>query len=213
MTKKRVTQPVAASNTYCPTLIEFVLDETGSMSSHLAATISGFNAFLKEQRETPGQCLLTLTKFDTAGLKTPFVDIDVGLVPDLNLNTFEPGGGTNLRDALGLRVRELEQRLSTWTVKPQVLFVVLTDGDDNASSLYSIPQVRDLIAAHEAQGWTFVYLGSDSRALQAASQMGFQPGNAKQFSNAEMHQTLETLATATTVFRAAGTQAAKSFFG
>ena len=214
MAKKRSTQPVAASNTYCPTLIEFVLDETGSMSSHLGATISGFNSFVDEQRAAGGQCLLTLTKFDTSGFRTPYVDTDVNLVPHLNSNTFVPNLGTNLRDALGQRVRELEARLATWTIKPQVLFVVLTDGDDNASSAYSVPQIRDLIAAHEFLGWTFVYLGSDARALEAAKAMGFQAGNTKQFENSQMHQTMETLAQATTVFRAtAATASSKSFFG
>lgn len=212
MKKKRSTQPVAASNTYCPTVIEFLLDETGSMGAHRAATISGFNAFLEEQQKNPGQCLLSLTKFASCGNLTPFVDVDVTMVPAMNMRTFEPRSSTNLRDALGQRVRELETRLASWTVKPQVLVVVLTDGQDNASRIYSHPMIRDTIVAHEAMGWTFVYLGSDAAALQAARDMGFQPGNTKRFSNEEIHQTMETLAHATTVFRAAGTTSAKSFF-
>lgn len=214
MKKKRSAQRIAVPNTYCPTIIEFLLDETGSMSGHKAATISGFRSFLGEQRAAQGSALLTLTKFDTyGGFQTPYVDLDVNLVLPLTDETFRPNGGTNLRDALGSRVRALEERIASWQEKPQVLVVLLTDGEDNASREYSEPQVRDMIAAKEAQGWTFVYLGSDANALNNASRLGFQPGNSKKFENQHMHETMETLARATTAYRATATAtSSKSFF-
>ena len=196
----------------CPTLIEFLLDETGSMSSCKRETISGFASFLDEQKAQDGNCLLTLTKFDTNGLKTPYIDLDVKLAFPLNENTFVPGGGTNLRDTIGRRVRALEERIAHWSLKPNVLVVVLTDGDDNASREYSEAQIRDLIRAHEADGWTFVYLGSTPSALATAKRLGFQEGNSKKFDTSRMHETMTALANATTAYRAGGAKATENFF-
>jgi hypothetical protein len=191
----------SANTSYCPTVIEFLLDETGSMSSWHRPTVSGFNAFIKEQRTQSDTCLLTLTKFDTSGLKTPYADIDVSMVPSMTNEMFCPGGGTNLRDAIIERASALEQRLSSWTIRPNVVMVVLTDGEDT-SSRRSENEVRNLIKAKEADGWTFVYLGATSNALQIASRLGFQTGNSKQFEATEMEDTMTTLARATTAFRA-----------
>jgi uncharacterized protein YegL len=211
MTRKRSAQRVAVPTTV-PTIIEFIIDESGSMGSVVDETISGFRSFLDEQKAAQGSALLSLTKFESNNLVTPYVDLDVNLVLPLTRETFVPAGGTNLRDALGSRVRNVEERIKSWTSPPQVLVVLLTDGQDNQSRQYSTPQVRDMIAAHEAQGWTFVYLGSDSRALEAAQAMGFQPGNSKKFEINEMHKTMETLSRATTAYRATSTAAASTSF-
>jgi hypothetical protein len=185
----------------CTTLIEFLLDETGSMASHKAGTLSGFNVFLDEQKALGGDCLLTLTKFDSSGLKTPYTDLDIRFAPPLTDTTFVPGAWTNLRDALGTRVRALEERLESFETKPNVLVVVLTDGGDNQSHSYSEPQVRDLIRAHEADGWTFVYLGATGCGLDVAERLGFQPGNAREFDTSRIHETFSGLSAATTAFR------------
>ena len=190
----------------CPTLIEFLLDETGSMEDVHSDTVAGYNAFLTEQRNQTGtSCLLTLAKFDTAGIKVPYTDIDVKMAPLMTNNMFVPGGGTNLRDCIGQRVRATEERLAYWQgQKPNVLFVVMTDGEDNASREYSEAQVRDLIRAHEADSWTFVYLGSTPNALEIAGRLGFQPGNSKQFDVSRIRETMTDLGAATTVYRTTG---------
>jgi hypothetical protein len=201
MTVNIASRKGSANTSDCPTVIEFLLDETGSMSDWHGATVCGFNAFTKEQQTRPDRCLLTLTKFDTSGLKTPYADIDVNMVPLMTMEMFCPGASTNLRDAIIERASSLEQRLSSWTVRPNVLMVVLTDGDDNASNR-SENDVCNLIKAKEAEGWTFVYLGATSNARQIASRLGFQPGNSKQFKASEMENTMTNLARATTAFRA-----------
>lgn len=211
MAKAVKTRSDSANTIYCPTVIEFILDETGSMSSWKTPTISGFNTFIAEQRAQSGTCLLTLTKFDTTGLKTPYTDLDVQMVPYLNENTFIPGYGTNLRDTIGERVLNLSERLAEWPVQPHVLVVVMTDGEDTSSRRYSETDVRGLIRDHEARGWSFVYLGATRNALAVAEQLGFQPGNAKQFHAEQMHQTMTTLAQATTVYRTERAKAAQTY--
>ncbi len=185
-----------------PTIIEFLLDETGSMSICKSATVSGFNDFLSEQRSQDGNCLLTLTKFDSYAQKTPYTDIDVRMVPDMQPDWFIPGGGTNLRDTIGSRLLSLKQRLDSWSTKPNVLVVVMTDGEDTCSSEYSEVLVNKALASYMEEGWTFVYLGADKGALQTAYRLGFPEGNVKPFSTDKMRETMQTFASATTAYRA-----------
>jgi hypothetical protein len=185
-----------------PTIIEFLLDETGSMSSCKRATVYGFNDFLAEQRAQVGTCLLTLTKFDTAGQKTPYVDIDVKMTPDMQDDWFIPGGGTNLRDTIGARLSALKARLEGWVNKPNVLVVVMTDGDDNASHDYSEAVISAALKTYMNEGWTFVYLGADSNALATGNRLGFPDNNVKSFATNEIRETMQGLAKATTAYRA-----------
>lgn len=185
-----------------PTIIEFLLDETGSMASCKRETVAGFNDFLSEQRAQHGTCLLTLTKFDTSGQKTPYMDIDVNMTPNMLEDWFIPGGGTNLRDTIGSRLLSLKQRLATWSVKPNVLIVVMTDGDDNASRTHSEQNIQSAIQSYMNEGWTFVYLGADQNALSTGNRLGFPEGNIKSFASSQMRETMQTLAAATTTYRA-----------
>ena len=188
--------------TETPTIIEFLLDETGSMGSCHGPTVAGFNDFLTEQKSQTGTCLLSLTKFDTAGQKTPYVDLDISMVPEMQADWFIPGGGTNLRDTIGDRLSSLKQRLETWDAKPNVLVVVMTDGDDNASRTFTEETIRSALKSYAADGWTFVYLGADQDALATANRLGFPDGNIKSFASAKMRETMQTLARATTAYRA-----------
>ena len=192
-------------STEAPTIIEFLLDETGSMSSCHGPTVAGFNDFLTEQKSQSGTCLLSLTKFDTAGQKTPYVDLDIQMVPEMQFDWFNPGGGTNLRDTIGERLASLKQRLESWSVKPNVLVVVMTDGDDNASRTFDEATIRSALKTYGSEGWTFVYLGADQDALSTANRLGFPDGNIKSFASSKMRETMQTLARTTTAYRATRT--------
>jgi hypothetical protein len=206
----RATAPVAVVHPI-PTVIEFLLDETGSMSWVKRQCIGGFNDFLKEQRANPGLALLTLTKFDTTGLKTPYVDIDVRQAPDLTWSTFNPGASTNLRDAIIQRSAALADRISKWTVKPHVLFICMTDGHDNASHFAEDVTRTTITANMGVCGWTYAYLGADQNAINIGTRLGFPEGNCKSFASAEMQQALQHVATATTAYRAARAASAETY--
>lgn len=208
--KKGRATVVAQPQQPLPTVIEFLLDETGSMDSVKAPTIGGFNDFLREQRSNPGLALLTLTKFDTTGLKTPFVDIDVKVAPELTWNTFNPGSSTNLHDAIVERSVALAERLSSWQTKPHVLFIVMTDGMDNASRR-TADHVRENVIYNMERGWTYAYLGADQNALMIAQRLGFPEGNVKSFASAEMQKTFHDVSKATTAYRSARAMATDTF--
>ena len=209
MPKRRTSRTPGASDDAVPMIIEFLLDQTGSMTRYRAETLTGYSDFLATQREAPGTCLFSLTKFSTCGLVTPFVDIDVRRVPVLDEHSFVPDGMTNLRDAICERIANLETRLSTWDVAPRVLFVCLTDGDDNASRR-SRAEVRKQIVAATDRGWTMAYLGSHPSAAQAARDMGFDDGNIRTFEQASTRETMTDLGVATATFRA--TASARTIF-
>lgn len=201
-----------------PTLIEMILDETGSMAGCKAETIFGFNAFLAEQRQQPGRCLLTLTKFDTSGpLRTPYVDLDLGMVPDLTPATYLPNDCTNLRDAIGARIEAIAARTADWPVQPHVLILVLTDGGDNASVSFSEARIAAMLTERAAQGWTAVYLGPKGSA-NAARRLGFLPGNIREYDVGdarEMTATMAAISHGTVAYRATRSDAvavAQSFF-
>lgn len=194
-----------------PICIEFVLDETGSMYSCRNQTVGGFNEYLSEQRKVQGECRLTLTKFEGGNLATPYQDLDIQMVPTMTDRMFNPGGATNLYDTIGTRIQSLRTKLSGWTEKPPVLFVVMTDGADNMSHQYNTASIKELVRELETQGWTFVFLGAYQSAFSTAEAMGFRPENTRSFETAEMTKTMQGLSAATTVYRAAG-GTTKSFF-
>jgi hypothetical protein len=187
--------------------IEFILDETGSMHGCKAQTVAGFNDFLDEQRKNPGQCRLSLTKFQSNQLHTPYDSLDLGFVPPMTDRMFVPGGLTNLYDAIGDRIDALSEKLKSWTQKPNVLFVVMTDGQDNLSWEYNPASIRALLGlCREQHGWGFAYLGANQNAVSVGKTMGFLQTECRTFETAEIRQTMQELSRATTVYRAAATQ-------
>ena len=138
----------------------------------MSQTIGGFKDFVDEQRNVDGTCLFTLTKFDTTGMRNPYIDMDISMVPYLTTTTYVPNLGTNLNDTIVNRIETRSSLLTTWDIKPRVLFVCMTDGEDNASR-YNTSYVKDRIMNATENGWTFVFLGAYERADQAARLLGF----------------------------------------
>lgn len=187
-----------------PTIIEFLLDETQSMSRFLEQTLAGYQDFVDDQRKQGGTCLFTLTKFDTRGLRTPYLDLDIGMVPYLSATTYLPTASTNLYDAIAERIAARREQLTTWDIVPRVLFVCMTDGEDN-SSRRSETAVRDDILQASADEWTFVYLGAYPRSDVVAQRLGFRPDNIRCFQGAQMATTMQELSEATRAYRASAT--------
>lgn len=129
--------------------ITILLDRTGSMASAVTDTIGGFNTFLQGQKAEPGRCLLSLVQFDDIDPQEIIHDAKaIAEVPELTGETFVPRGRTPLLDALGKAIVRTGQRLAALpeTDRPnKVIFVILTDGQENASREYTRPQVFDMI--------------------------------------------------------------------
>jgi uncharacterized protein YegL len=161
--------------------ITMVLDRSGSMSIVRDDTIGGFNAFLKEQQSASGECRLTLVQFDN---EYEFVHQGkpVAEVPPLNTTTFVPRGSTALLDAIGRAVNETGARLSAMAEHERpgkVVFVIITDGQENSSREFTRDKVNGMIAhQRESYQWEFVFLGANQDAIQTGASLGVHAANA-----------------------------------
>lgn len=219
------------------TLIHIVLDETGSMNSCWDATINSFNEFIGGQKSTAaGECNVSLSKFSTSGygyrsvgmqqgsaVRDLFVNTPVQTAPLLNRFNYTPNGGTNLYDAIGSTVRRIEAQLAPQASVPNVLVVIITDGEENSSHEFTQAGVRELLKAKEQEGWTFLYLGANQDAWQAGNGLGLAKGQTMTYSTNDMSGTMSTLSAATSSYRSVRAQAfaagnnsaevAQDFFG
>jgi uncharacterized protein YegL len=153
------------------TEIIFVLDESGSMSMAKTDTIGGFNEFVEGQKRIPGEAKMTLVKFSTYynivydGVLLPFVK-------NLDLETYTPGGGTALLDAIGKAIDTVGSRLSETeeSERPEkVMFIVLTDGEENSSRTYSHQKISDMVKHQtDTYKWEFVFMGANIDAFSNA---------------------------------------------
>jgi hypothetical protein len=139
--------------------------------------IGGFNAFLARQQAEPGQATLSLVQFDSQDpYEVLYHFVPLGQVPPLSAERYVPRARTPLLDALGRGIADLDATLAAMPLarRPeQVVVVVVTDGLENASREFSHAQVRAMIAAHEAEGWQFVFLSADLAAVAEAERIGF----------------------------------------
>ena len=157
------------------TVVSFLLDESGSMESIKEATIAGFNKYVKSLQKQKGKFLLTLTKFDSRGTRTPYIMTDVKKVEPLDDKTYQPGMSTPLYDS---SVEMIERVANEIRDDQPSLVVIMTDGLENASTKHDAKCLTDLIKKLEQKGnWTFVFLGANQDSWAVASKMGFSFGN------------------------------------
>ncbi len=164
--------------------ITMILDRSGSMGSLAAETIGGFNQFLQEQRLLPDRACLTLVQFDDL-YEVLYIGRDLNEVPNLDYDTFQPRGATALLDAIGMSIRLATSRILVVpeSDRPrQVIFVILTDGLENASSRFERRLVFDMIR-HQRQtnNWTFLFLGANQDAISEAGSIGIPHEDAMNF--------------------------------
>jgi hypothetical protein len=103
----------------------------------------------------------------------------------LDRSTYQPRGGTPLLDATGLligRIRvEQSARVANGLAEEDVVFITITDGQENQSREYNLPKITQLINECKAAGWTFVYMSADLNAYADAAAMGYDHGSTQHF--------------------------------
>jgi hypothetical protein len=174
-----------------------ILDETGSMQDCKGAAIAGVNEYLKTLRQMPTPVRFTMTLFNSGKLEERHRNESVGQVPELTDQTYQPIAATPLYDAIGRTLTTADQNASPESRK---LFVILTDGLENASREYTRDGIARLVKDHEAKGWTFVYLGADHDAWAAGGDLGIAGDNTVQFSKRDTGQAFDRLSEATASF-------------
>jgi uncharacterized protein YegL len=168
------------------TEILVVIDKSGSMSHLRGDTIKGFNKFLHEQQEAPGEANMTIVLFDTK-TKVLVNGKDIKDVRDLTDESYFPDGGTALYDAVGMSMAKVGERLAKLPEEKRpgrVLVAVLTDGEENSSKEYSLQAVTSAIKHQEEKyPWTFMFLAAGMGAFGEAQKMGFSKGATVAFAN------------------------------
>ena len=157
--------------------ITIVLDRSGSMLDLWSDVLNGINSFVEDQSHLDGKVVLSLVTFDTE-YDVIWNALNIQDVPKLTNKDIFPRGSTALLDAVGKRITDTGIRLAALSEdnRPNnVLFIVFTDGHENASREYTADQIRELIEQQtNTYKWTFSYLGSKHDAWNTAKTYGFQ---------------------------------------
>lgn len=166
--------------------ITIVLDKSGSMGSVKEDVVGGFNTFVEGQKNAPGEATLTLVQFDTQYVSV-YSAINIYDTPSLD---FRPLGCTALLDAMGKAIVDTGERLNNMKEEDRpgkVVFVIITDGLENASKEYTKQQIKDMIKhQQEKYNWKFVFLAANQDAIFEAESMGIDAGNAINYSHTSL---------------------------
>jgi hypothetical protein len=173
------------------TFYHLILDQSGSMSNCIENTINGFNEQVQKinslTAEFPDQEIrMGLTVFNNE-VRHQFFDQPAGGVNLLDRRNYRPNGGTALYDAIGESIGYL-RNTDDAELHTSFVVIVLTDGYENSSRMYSLGQVRTLISQLDETGrWTFSFLGATLDAVETAESMAFRKQNSMSFSKDEMN--------------------------
>ncbi|MFP5115295.1 vWA domain-containing protein [Bacillaceae bacterium C204] len=157
------------------TELVFILDKSGSMAGLEADTIGGFNAMLKKQQKAEGEAFVTTALFDHR-YELLHDRINVRGISSMTDKEYEVGGTTALLDAIGFTIQKMinvQKRTSEAERAEKVLFVITTDGMENASREFTTNKIKKMVQLQKEKfGWEFIFLGANIDALSTASQFG-----------------------------------------
>lgn len=163
------------------TELVFILDKSGSMSGLEKDTIGGYNSMLEQQRKVDGECVITTVLFDNH-YELLHDRIDIRAIQPITAKEYFVGGSTALLDAIGKTIHKIGtvQKNTTEDYRAEkVMFVIITDGEENASRHYSSMQIREMIQRQkERYGWEFIFLGANIDAVETAGRFGIDADRA-----------------------------------
>ena len=164
----------------------FILDKSGSMSGLEADTIGGFNSMIERQRKEPGEALVSTVLF--ANESTVIHDrVDIRKVEPMTDRQYSVGGCTALIDAIGQAIHHIgnvHKYARDEDVPEHTIFVITTDGMENASHRYSSDEVKRMVNRQkEKYGWEFLFLGANIDAVETAARFGISEDRAVRYHN------------------------------
>lgn len=163
------------------TELVFILDRSGSMCGLERDTIGGFNAMLEQQKREAGEAVVTTVLFDDR-YELLHDRIDLRGVAPITEREYFVRGTTALLDAVGRTINKIaaaQRHTAPGLRADKVLFVITTDGYENASREFSHGQIKAMIQRErEEYGWEFLFLGANIDAVAAAGQLGIREDRA-----------------------------------
>lgn len=165
------------------TELVFILDRSGSMSGLESDVAGGFNAMLKEQKKLDGEVLVSCVLFDNNS-EVLYDRVPIGNVPEMSADDFRVGGCTALLDAIGdavHHIKNVHKYARTEDVPGKTIFVITTDGMENASAKYDSRTVKKLIEKYQENGWEFLFAAANIDAVETAKHIGIREDNAQNY--------------------------------
>ncbi len=164
----------------------FILDRSGSMSGLESDTIGGYNSMLRKQMDTEGEAFITTVLFDDE-YELLHDRINLKGVRPITEKEYFVRGTTALLDAIGKSIQKIinvQKNTSEDEKAEKILFVITTDGLENASREYSYKKIKAMIENQKKKyGWEFIFLGANIDAASEAEKFGIDSNRAAQFHN------------------------------
>ena len=177
------------------TYYNLILDQSGSMSSSRIETLNAVNAQIESCRQIASthenqELFLSLTLFND-NAHCLFSNKIPDQVPLLLQKQYEPNGSTALLDAIGMQINKMEEVIQAGD---DVVMVILTDGQENASQYYNFKQISERISQLKAtERWTFSFMGADIDAWDIASRLQIDRDEVVSFNKREMSQQMHSV--------------------
>lgn len=203
------------------TLVNYILDQSGSMQDVKPQVLSGFEEYLnglKKQMATESELYFSLTLFDSSyggiRLEKPYLVTKIDAVQPLNNSSYSPNGMTPLYDAIGKTIKDVDNLIKDKNLKiHRILTVIHTDGQENSSKEFNAKLISKLREEKEATGhWTFVYIGAGPTTWADASSLGFGVNNTMLYDPAKTKDMFRSAAVATSAYRSSMDISTNVFF-
>lgn len=166
------------------TELVFILDKSGSMSGLEKDTIGGYNSMLEKQKAIDGECHITTVLFDN-NYELLHDRIDIKAVSSITEKEYQVGGSTALLDAIGMTIHKIgnaQKHTADDYRAEKVMFVIITDGEENSSREYSAEKIKAQIERQKKNyGWEFIFLGANIDAVETAGRFGIPADRAQNY--------------------------------
>ena len=171
------------------TELVFILDRSGSMSGLERDTIGGFNAMIEKQKKQEGECYVSTVLFDNVS-EVLHDRVKLTDVKPMTEKEYTVGGCTALIDAIGGAIRHIgniHKYARMEDVPENTVFVITTDGMENASCKYSSHKVKAMIERQKERfGWEFIFIGANIDAVETAARYGISKDRAVNYNADEV---------------------------
>ena len=163
------------------TELVFILDRSGSMHGLESDTIGGFNSLIDKQKNTEGECYVSTVLFDDTS-KVLHDRVKLEQIKPMTEKDYQVGGCTALIDAIGGAIKHIgniHKYARPEDVPAKTMFVITTDGMENASHRFSAHEVKNMINRQkEKYGWEFLFIGANIDAVETAAAFGIAENRA-----------------------------------